>query len=359
VIAGLLGNVLLRQIPPALAAGVKSGEYQVYGSIIRSVSSGRIVAHLQETGGIGSLLGSAASVSPLTVLTSGAQIVQGEQIKAGIRHMQTGIDQLQHLALANLALTGLGIGVSVAGFFLLNAKIDRLASQMDEVKDHLAELSQEVRGLHERIVGRDFALLRAAAKHRDEIWRLDSEAAATRRWHDLAVALIDLCELFRWSAGSILAKGPRALKAAEPHLDALALASGLRVTSLAAAGEERAAQVAASECGRELEALTGAIGIADLARERLRQANVCMGTPEWSPAFKVATAEVAPVAERLRQREASAATLGAPLKELEERGIRARDWLAAARREEEVPLLLMMGAGSRAEGAAEVRDPLG
>jgi hypothetical protein len=189
----------------------------------------------------------------------------------------------------------------------------------------------------------------------DEIWLLDSAAAASNRWHNLARSLIDLCELFSWSAASILAKGPGALPAAEPHLDALAMARGLRVASLAAAGEERAAQAAAVACGREMEALTGAIGTAALARERLRQANVRMGTPEWSSALKVATAEVMPAVERLRQREASAATLGAPLKELEERGIRARDWLAAARQEEDVPLLLMMGAGSRAEATTEVR----
>jgi hypothetical protein len=108
-----------------------------------------------------------------------------------------------------------------------------------------------------------------------------------------------------------------------------------------------------------METLTGAIGTANLVRERLRQANVCMGTPEWSSALKIAAAEATPTAARLRQREASAATLGAPLKELEERGIRARDWLAAARQEEDVPLLLMMGGASRAEAAAGVRVPLG
>jgi hypothetical protein len=359
MIAGLLGDVLLRQIPAALSAGIKSGEYQVYGSIIRSVSSGRIVAHLQETGGVGGLLESAASVSPLSLLTSGVQIVQSEQVKAGIRHVQMGIDQLQLLAFADLALSGLGIGISIAGFLRVCAKLDRLERQLDELKDGLGELSEQVQALHERMVARDFVTLRAAAKDMDEIWLLDSEAAASMRWHNLARSLIDLCELFSWSAASILAKGPGALQAAEPHLDALALASGLRVASLAAAGEERAAQFAALACSREMETLTGAIGTANLVRERLRQANVCMGTPEWSSALKIAAAEATPTAARLRQREASAATLGAPLRELEERGIRARDWLAAARQEEDVPLLLMMGGASRAEAAAGVRVPLG
>jgi outer membrane murein-binding lipoprotein Lpp len=358
VIGSIAGNILLRQVPSALAAGVSSGEYRVYGSIIRSVSTGRVVAHLQETGGVARLLGSAPSMSPLTMMSSGIHIVQGEQIKAGVRHVQEGVDQLQQLGLANLALSGVGIGISVAGFAVIAAKINRLASQVDELKDRIAELSEQVKDLHEDIVLRDFDNLRAAAKDMDEIWLLESDGAAKMRWHTLAKSLLDMSELFRRRASRILAKGPGAVAAAEPHLDALALASGLRVASLAAAGEERAAQIAARGCGREIEALTGTIGAADLARERLREAKVRMVTQEWRSALEGAIVEVAPSAERLRQREASAATLGAPLKELEERGIPARDWLAAARQEEDVPVVLMMRREAQVGVVNEARVPL-
>jgi hypothetical protein len=81
-------------------------------------------------------------------------------------------------------------------------------------------------------------------------------------------------------------------------------------------------------------------------------------TQEWRSALEGAIVEVAPSAERLRQREASAATLGAPLKELEERGIPARDWLAAARQEEDVPVVLMMRREAQVGVVNEARVPL-
>ena len=52
-----LTSVLLREIPPVLIKGVQTGEFAVHGSDIRSLATGRIVAHLQETSGLASLAG--------------------------------------------------------------------------------------------------------------------------------------------------------------------------------------------------------------------------------------------------------------------------------------------------------------
>jgi hypothetical protein len=44
--ASTTGAVLLREVPEHILAGVRLGDFKVYGSIIRSLRSGRIVGHL-------------------------------------------------------------------------------------------------------------------------------------------------------------------------------------------------------------------------------------------------------------------------------------------------------------------------
>jgi len=108
MIASLLGGVLLREVPEALLVGVKSGQYSVYGSIIKSVSNGQIVGHLQEAGGLSKLAGMFGS-GPLGLLAGGVQMVQNEQIKSGIGRLEAGMGMLQSLGVANLALGAAGI----------------------------------------------------------------------------------------------------------------------------------------------------------------------------------------------------------------------------------------------------------
>ena len=46
----MLANVLVREVPAEHLTGVGRGDYQVFGSIIRSTTSGRIVGHLPGQG---------------------------------------------------------------------------------------------------------------------------------------------------------------------------------------------------------------------------------------------------------------------------------------------------------------------
>ena len=108
----IISNILLRTVPEHLMAGVSSGQLEVLGSIIRSTSSGKIVAHLQEAAPLANLLARAPLdlvIAPLDLAAQAIQIGQNEQIKAGI-------DALRELQTAGLVLNAASIGVSVAGF---------------------------------------------------------------------------------------------------------------------------------------------------------------------------------------------------------------------------------------------------
>ena len=112
----IISNILLRTVPEHLMAGVSSGQLEVLGSIIRSTSSGKIVAHLQEAAPLANLLARAPldlATAPVDLAAQAIQIGQNEQIKAGI-------DALRELQTAGLVLNAASIGVSVAGFAMLN-----------------------------------------------------------------------------------------------------------------------------------------------------------------------------------------------------------------------------------------------
>lgn len=133
---------------------------------------------------------------------------------------------------------------------------------------------------------------------------------------------------------------PPQFAVADPMVDALARAGGLRVACLMAMNQGPAATAAASENARQIEGLTGAIGKADLVLARM-PAGIDRASREWEDDVSAAESEAAPIAEAWRQREAIAATRAAPLAQLEANGITSHDWLAAARAETDEPVLLL------------------
>jgi hypothetical protein len=344
MITSIIGDVLLRELPAALAAGVKSGEYQVYGSIIRSISSGRIVGHLQETGGLSKLPGllGAGPLAPLKLLSDGVQIVQNEQIKESLAGLEAGMAQLQELDVANLALGAAGLGVSVAGFAILGRKIEGVKRDISKLGERIEAIGAQVNELHLEVVERDMDRLDATALALDEGWRL-TPSAAERHWQDVAQESLQVAIAFERRARWLLAKGPSEVETAEPMLAAHSMAISLRVAAWAAASEEEAALNAAAQGSKATFELTGRIGHADIAVARLeKEKGLQAGTAEWGTALTRAKQLTLPLATRLREREAAAATRAAPLADAAGRGLRLRDWMATAREESDVPLLVMI-----------------
>ena len=129
---------------------------------------------------------------------------------------------------------------------------------------------------------------------------------------------------------------------ADPFLDAVSLAGALRVAALAACDESLAAREAAADGARSIERLTGGLGLADLSRALLaKKTSAQPGSIDWTLAQAAANQSMRPIAVKIRQREAAAITRAAPLVALEDRAIRPREWLEAARSETTSPVLFM------------------
>ena len=80
-----LSSVLLREIPKVLIQGVQTGELAVHGSVIRSLATGKIVAHLQETSSLASLAGK--------LLMPGGVPLQVAQVVDVIHHQAEGVGE--------------------------------------------------------------------------------------------------------------------------------------------------------------------------------------------------------------------------------------------------------------------------
>lgn len=142
--------VFLRAVPPEVVEGVLSGAYKVTGSVVREVSSGRGVAFLQETGVLEQLLGSAvkgagatlqSGFNPLGVLTA----IQNQQIKSRLVEVQSSLAMLQNVQFGTLAVAGLGIGVSVAGFALMLKKLNTIDAHLKTLERKIDQITADRR----------------------------------------------------------------------------------------------------------------------------------------------------------------------------------------------------------------------
>jgi hypothetical protein len=328
--------LFLREIPELLAAGVSSGEYKVYGSIIRSVANGRIVGHLQETSGLANLAGKALTGgipgfgTAVDLVGHTASFVQNEQIKAAV-------NVVQNLQIANLAVSAAGIGISVAGFAVLTAKIGKVEAKVDALGDRLDTIARGVEFLKRDCIAEDFTRLRTAAQMLDEAWLLSDP---TPQWRLVAEEAIFLSNQFERRALELLADNPDPI-AAEPFLEALAFASSVRVQARLASGEDGVARKAAEEGAMALMRAGDRLRLGQAAVAGALQGASAVGTQDWSDDLDAGAATLRESVAETRAREAAAVGSALTLEELARQGIPGRAWLEKARAETEAPLLVL------------------
>lgn len=352
------------------AAGIKAGNLRIVGSVVRYAAGplkGKIHSYLQETGAAGALLDSVsgsgkafvrttvATGNPMTgAVVAGTQLasslggnVQNEIIRRGVNRVESKVDALassmqtlENLGIANLALGATGIGVSLVGFGIMNARLSRVENTLATIAESTDRILAAVERIRQDQLANEFSALRSQAKLFEEAWLMSNQARATQVWLDVAQATRPHQDRFEGRARELLFAMPPEIELADPIIDALSLAGGLRVACLMACNESHAARSAASENARQIEGLTGAVGKADLVMARIPP-SIDRASQEWADALAAAIDEAAPIAERWRQREAVAATRAAPLTQLELDGIAPHEWLKAARAEQNEPILLL------------------
>lgn len=318
-------------IPAELMVRYFGGDIVRSGALLREVGSGRIVAHLQEATGLARLAG---GLNPLDVVTQGVQIYQNEQIKAGLA-------LIQNLGMANLALTGVSIGVSVVGFTVVKAKLDRIESGIDNLATAIERVSRKVDGVRDHLLRQELADLRAELRRIDVAWK-EQPAVRIGQWRQGADRLLTIEERFHGHARALVAA------AEEPQLrdlmiDGYVLAADGRRTALLASGSEAAAEDVAHEFHGALIALTGGLGAAEILRELMALEGV-KGLASRANAVERLRAGAAARATVLREREDMAATAPLTIAALRRAGVSGFEWLERARSEAEAPLICLPAA---------------
>lgn len=323
-------TALLREIPHDLLAGVSAGKFRVYGSVIQSVTSGRIVGHLQETSALPSILGSIFNLDPLGLSQMAVQavsVVQNEQIKAAIAVVHS-------LQIANLALSGASIGVSIAGTALLARRIARVEENVEAILPAITAVARKIDGLREDRIAEDFTRLRTLADQVEEAWL---PSATHAEWIAIARDAHILAGRFEHRARELSDLSYRL--GGEPFIEAFALASGLRVTARLAAGHDDMACQASAERAKTLFELGEPVSLGRLVLAGMSDDTAA--TPEWQERMDRRADEFRIIVRAARERELAAAATAETLEELARQGISGRDWLEASRLENESPVLFL------------------
>lgn len=120
------------KVPAEFAAGIANGSLQRFGALIKEANTGQIVAHLQETGALRSIISSGANItfSPVAAVSSLGANVQ-------LANLQKMVTTLQSLQFASLGATLVGIGVSAIGFKVMVNRFNQVQLQLDNLAENM------------------------------------------------------------------------------------------------------------------------------------------------------------------------------------------------------------------------------
>ena len=127
--------------------GWASGDLVRHGAILKDSNTGRIVAHLQETGMFQGLAMQGTSTlsniaNPVSAITGVAGIVQNEQIKNKLVELQNSVQNIQQLQIAGLGLQIIGIGVTVASTMIILSRLKEVSLAIERIEKKVEALPQ-------------------------------------------------------------------------------------------------------------------------------------------------------------------------------------------------------------------------
>lgn len=353
----MLADAILMGVPEALRGEFSAGTVYRVGALLFRHGQAGIIGHVQETAAaqqaasmllkgvvphIGSAAGVVAGGPPGVVLAAatkaaqlgmqGITIAQNEQIKAAVATLQT-------LQLATLAVSAVGIGVSVAGFAILSQKIGRISDQVAVLDAKLDKMARSIDELRRDQIQEDFDRLRTACEQMDEAWHLGDPEP---QWRSAAQELHGLQNRFARRVRRIVIETEE-IGTVEPFVEAFALAGANRTACRLAAGDTEAAYRASKTFAREFAEITEPIGAASLLAARLREEGISPGDTRYALHAEQARSDVEVAAASFRERDAIASSTPITLRRLEQVGISGRRWLEHARHEMREPLMVLAG----------------
>ncbi|TCJ37374.1 hypothetical protein [Parafrankia sp. BMG5.11] len=333
-------TTILAAVPAALQSEFAAGKIYRVGMLLFRQGVPGIAGHLIETRGLDTAVQALSAASPAGMLVNlGVQAVG--QIITGVQNEQikTALTTLQTLQIGGLALSGIGIGVSIVSAALISVKVDRVSKQVEQMDSKLDRIARSVEQLRADAIQRDFVRLRTASELADEAWKLSDPEP---QWNSAARELLEIQNVF-FSRARQLMSVSNDVNLVEPFIDALSMAAATRITCRVATGELPAAIDAAERFAAELSDLLEPVGAHQIASSRLQTDKVSAADPGYVTALERLRPFAEAQASLYREREAAASSTPLTLKRVRELGLHGRQWLETARGETDEPILLLKG----------------
>jgi hypothetical protein len=132
---------ILFEIPAVYEAAVRGGSLVQVGGLLKDAMSGRIVAHLQESGIAQQLISNAmlGASSPIGFATKMVSDLgntgSGIYTAIQVNQIKTMVAGLQALQIATLGVSLVGVGVSVAGFVYMHKRFNALDDKIEKLME--------------------------------------------------------------------------------------------------------------------------------------------------------------------------------------------------------------------------------
>lgn len=125
---------ILFEVPALYEAALKAGSVVQIGGLLKDAATGRIVAHLQESGLAHSLMSHAlGAASPVMLANEVVNTGSGLYTAVQVTQLKAMMGALQSLQIATLGVSLVGVGVSVAGFVYMHKRFNALDGKIDSL----------------------------------------------------------------------------------------------------------------------------------------------------------------------------------------------------------------------------------
>jgi hypothetical protein len=328
-------------MPADLAARYNLGQLQRFGTILKDVSTGQIAGHLQEASRLSSAISSGFNpfVQAGQLASSVAANVQLEQVKnmLGTLQLMTG---------ATLAVSAVGLGVSVAGFVYVSKKLDTLAVKLGAMEGTLAEIRSDIHEIDVRQRARDRAAITSLMASGEAAW---TRTDKIKVWQELESRLSleehyyrALLDVTGPSRTSILFDGMVDWQGAVGAHEALTHLVMSRLKTLLLLNEMEAAEHYACEWRDWLRANFRNVSASNVVDQRLATQQSIGGKPNAATEPRL---ELLSNAESFvgiwRVQQEFADTLPLLIEELRRQGIDGRDYIERLRNEKQTEILVL------------------
>lgn len=185
------------EVPERFIGMIAAGTARRIGATIRDTATGQILAHVQETGQLPIML----SPNPAGLILSAGQLVSSLVSNYQLHRIKEMLVGLQMLTAASLAVSAVGIGVSVAGFALVVQRLKQLERQVAGVGQEVLAARLAVERIEVRQGTRDSSRAESLLYRAEEAWH---RSEPRHVWRDLEGPLDEEQRYWRGLVGGTL-----------------------------------------------------------------------------------------------------------------------------------------------------------